>query len=127
MIKIMCLYSWKSKRKSEKDIECYKVLKYDKENKLSSPYQDWFKWEVGVEYNADKAKLIYDGEIHEGYFHTYDTYHSAVKSTFTMPGIQKKIVICKCIIPKCTYFYSGIHSDGHEGYALKSLKIVEIL
>jgi hypothetical protein len=103
------------------------VLKYDKENKLSSPYKDWFKWEIGVEYKADNAKLIYDGEIHEGYFHTYDTFHAAEKSVFSMKGYFKKIVICKCIIPKHTYFYHGIHSDGQEGYASKSLKIVEIL
>lgn len=130
----MCLYSWKTKKKAENDIECYKVLKYDSNGILSSLFQDSFKWEIGNEYKAERAKYIYKRNIDSGYFHSYisemtalDVYNSLIKDYNSGLGTFSELKILKCIIPKGTYFYEGIHSDGRDGYASKSLKIVEML
>ena len=124
----MCLYSWKAKKKAENDIECYKVLKYDQNGILSSPFQESFKWEVGKEYKDERAKLLYRGEVNEGYFHSYNSYMTAFNACVNDFNSKRRLIIARCIIPKGTYFYQGIHSSGgREGYASKSLKIVEVL
>lgn len=123
----MCLYSWKTKKKAENDIVCYKILKYDNNGILSSPLQDSFKWELGKEYRAERATFSFFGDISKGYFHSYISEMTAFNAMHSSLGCFKKSRIFKCIIPKGTYFYEGIHSDGREGYASKCLKIVEML
>lgn len=123
----MCLYSWESKKKAENDIVCYKVIKYDDNGILSSPIQGSFKWELGKEYRAERAIFSAFGCISKGYFHSYISEWAAFNAQHSSLGCFKETRIFKCIIPKGTYFYQGIHSDGREGYASKSLKIVEIL
>ena len=115
----MCLYSWQNRKKATKDIVCYKTLNCIK-GKLHSIYGRHI-WELDTVYEAERAKPnYYEDEITFGYFHSYDKMFNQYSLS---PGLQR---YAKCIIPKDTYYYYGIHSDGHEGYASKKLKIVEI-
>lgn len=116
----MCLLIQGSKKKAKRDIICYKVmLKID--DKLCSRYINRFKWEIGKTYTCTKrsATRYYKDEIGDGYFHSYSDMHLSV--------FVGNIVVCKCVIPKDTWYYSGIHSDGIDGYASKSIIVEEII
>lgn len=116
----MCLYSCQSRKKATKDIVCYKILNCINGD-LYSIYGK-HKWEVGTLYEAERAKpSYYDDEIKFGYFHSYDKEIEINK--YSLNSMQR---VVRCIIPKGTYYYHGIHSDGREGYASKKLKVVHV-
>ena len=120
----MCLYSWQKRKKATKDIECYKIVLI-KNGVIHSKYHDK-EWELNKLYEAENAlpfRIKSDGDVTSGYFHSYDSFEEVKRWAFC----DKNEVVCKCIIPDGTYYYYGIHSDGHEGYASKKLKITEII
>lgn len=128
----MCLYSWQKRKKSSKDIICYKVFICDKDgNNLTSRYRDAFKWIIGKLTKAERAKagcIKRDGEITTGYFHSYEKAKEAIESILS-PELYhergKSLLVYECIIPAGSYYYYGIHSDGREGYASKELIVVK--
>ena len=121
----MCLYSWQSRKKATKDIECYKIVVVS-DGVMRSQFHNDNIWELNKVYEAEKAlpgRIKYDGDVASGYFHSYNYLDSARRAF----SYEKYEIICKCIIPAGTYYYAGIHSDGHTGYASKKLKITEII
>lgn len=123
----MCLYKRGSRKRAKEDILCYKVLIYNiKESKYHSKFKK-YEWEIGVEKEAGKTKpgcISKYGEIGSGYFHSYK-WAWAINSNGSTS--EYKECIFRCIIPKGSYYYEGIHSDGIDGYASKKLKILEEL
>ena len=95
---------------------------------LRSRYRSNFKWIVDKVYQADKAWTgsLRRGEIKEGYFHSYSKVPINTLNTNPFFDVYSlKECIYECIIPEGTYYYTGTHSDGMEGYASKYLKIVK--
>lgn len=123
----MCLYKRGNRKRAQKDIIAYKILVYTKRD---ARYHSMFKnyiWDIGVEQEAKKAKpgcISKYGEVGSGYFHSYKNVVFGLNSESTS---EYKKCIFKCIIPKGSYYYEGIHSDGLDGYASKKLKILEEL
>lgn len=126
----MCLYirGKGSKKKAEKDIVCYKILALDENGHLCSRYKSYFMWIVDKTYRADNAWTgsIKAGEVKEGYFHSY-TYNPLYNPKQVDVLLVQNLVVYECIIPAGTYYYKGRHSDGVEGYASKSLKLIKRL
>ena len=121
----MCLRKISVKKRANKDIECYKIVRlgyYDGTfNSLFFPQQ---KWEIGVEYNAPRKSRNYPlNEINSGYFHSYANKRAAM--SFDNPF--KNCVLVKCIIPKGSTYYSGKNLDLASCFASKKLKVVEII
>lgn len=117
----MCMLKSSTRLKATKDIVCYKVCKYN--GKRLSSFFYHFIWKLNHTYEAEHARVApIKDHIYDGYFHT-----------FTSPELCSRIlknegtIMCKCIIPKGTYYFKGWHDDCREGYASKKLKIVEIL
>lgn len=115
----MCFYiheKYPDVQVADKDIECYKILKFSKEseNKIS-PFQNevYFKKGGNSEYVIKKVKKFSfdsDGDIYEG-LHTYSDFPTSreVKS-----GFQE---IYAAVIPKGTkYYYDPFF---HEYVSLK--------
>ena len=117
----MCLLKQSSKLKAKEDIVCYKVC-YLRNNYLCSFFHD-FLWDLNKVYEAERAKPARRRcSIYDGYFHSY------AKPEHAYGLLQREnVVLVKCIIPKDTYYYKGIHQEGKDGYASKKLKIVEIV
>ena len=121
----MCLYSWQKRKKATKDIECYKIF-VKTDGVIRSRYYV-YRWKFGEIQESQKAlpgRIKRDGEVTSGYFHSYNSLSEAKRSLLCY---KENEILCKCIIPKGSYYYYGIHSDGHEGYASKKLKITEII
>lgn len=117
----MCLLKLSSKLKATQDIVCYKVC-YLRNNYLYSFFHD-FVWDLNKVYEAERAKPARSrNSIYDGYFHSYEKPESSY-DLFEYPNT----VLVKCIIPKGTYYYKGVHQAGKWGYASKKLKIVEIV
>lgn len=127
----MCLTTFtKYPSKATKDIVCYKYLIKKKGIKdLMSPFTG-FRWEAGKEYTADRsAPRFVSNNIKDGYFHSYE-YKEAAEfegEEFTHIRSHVEYRIVKCIIPKGSRYYKGIHTGGDGGYASKKIKIVEVL
>ena len=128
----MCLTTFtKYPSKATKDIVCYKYLIKKKGIKgLMSPFTG-FRWEVRKEYTADRsAPRFVSNNIKDGYFHSYEYKDSAEFEaeifTNTRCGVAEYHIV-KCIIPKGSRYYKGIHTGGADGYASKKIKIVEVL
>ena len=128
----MCLTTFtKYSSKATKDIVCYKYLiKRTGSNHLESPYT-YFHWDIGKEYTADRsAPRLVPGNIKDGYFHSYEykeaAEYRAEEYRHARYGIAEYRIV-KCIIPKGSRYYKGIHTGGEDGYASKKIKIVEVL
>jgi len=114
------------KRRSADDIVCYKILIKDRYGNLFSPLHP-FLWKLNVEYKAERRwSPLARNEVKDGYFHTYGDRPSG-RIVVSLPAHDSTVVLCKCIIPKGSYYYFGEHSNGVLGYASKKLKIVEII
>lgn len=118
----MCLLKQSSKLKATQDIVCYKVC-YLRNNHLYSFFHDDFVWDLNKVYEAERAKPASSrSSIYDGYFHSYEK----SESSYDLFAYANTVLV-KCIIPKGTYYYKGIHQAGKWGYASKKLKIVEIV
>ena len=117
----MCLLAETIKpKKATRDIVCYKFPV--KRLHLESPWTH-FQWELNKEYKADRSGPRWSPrDIKDGYFHSYKTKDQAIRGAyeFTGPAIDVTYVY-ECIIPKGTYYFEGIHSGGHQGYASKKI------
>lgn len=123
----MCLYPKGNLKKAKHDIVCYKVMFRTQANKYFSIYWDrldpWYegkfkkaKYTRPLRYNS--YVILGFGEIGDGFFHSYVN---------EIISCDDEMCVCKCIIPKKTYYFEGIHSDGNYGYASKKLKIVKVI
>ena len=118
----MCLLKQSSKLKAAQDIVCYKVCCLRNNNYLCSFFHD-FVWDLNKVYEAERAKPASSrSSIYDGYFHSYEK----PESGYDLFAYANAVLV-KCIIPKGTYYYKGIHQAGKWGYASKKLKIVEIV
>lgn len=117
----MCLLKQSSKLKAAQDIVCYKVC-YLRNSHLYSFFHD-FAWDLNKVYEVERAKPARSrSSIYDGYFHSYEK----PESGYDLFAYANAVLV-KCIIPKGTYYYKGIHQAGKWGYASKKLKIVEIV
>lgn len=121
----MCLYPKYKLKKAKHDIVCYKVMLNKKSNIFYSIYwntnEPWYIGEFKKGKHVWGRDFIFSGEIGSGYIHSYKDERDAITSC------DDFLCVCKCIIPKGSYYYEGIHSDGKYGYASKKLKIVKKL
>jgi len=136
----MCLYAKGKIKKAEEDIVCYKYLALsigrDEYGNISStwcsPYVN-IGWEIGKAKENTNNKPYYDahGDVSEGFFHTFkslsDTKDAKNGYDFWNNGGRKQLGVFKCIIPKGTLYFEGIHGgfNQFQGYASKKLLIVE--
>jgi hypothetical protein len=133
----MCLTKEGCRRKATKDIECYKVLLEYNDNgvtRLFSPYYGYKEWEIGktfINYERGYSPTPNSHNVFGGYYHSYENLQYSYLTSKDIERRQKttkpRVVICKAIIPKGTYYYYGYHYGGYWGYASKELKIVEVL
>ena len=121
----MCLLIKGSRKKAIEDIPCYKVLrKYNK--MLVSPFQFFVTQDYNVVWKVNETKTDTrkgkrnNGQIGEGYFHSYENFVDAMACLNVIPMVPMKIF--KAIIPKGTWYYEG-YVNGDPGYASKSLRI----
>lgn len=118
----MCLIVKGGKKKAKTDIVCYKIMAHYPRG-ICSRYHSFMMWEVGKEYQAFRACSGFIKkykEIHEGYFHSY--------CEIPITDINKdNEYVYECIIPKGTWYFQGMHTDGYDGYASKSLKVIRCL
>jgi len=120
----MCMLKLSSRLKASHDIVCYKVCICNAD-KIYSLHNNHFIWELNKEYEAERASPTRSkGNIFDGYFHSFDNIEYA-KDLAAHSYWVKYAMVYKCIIPKGTYYYKGLHDDGRRGYASKKLKIVE--
>lgn len=124
----MCLLSETVKpKKAEKDIRCYKVLFRNKKTKeLYSPYMSYYKWELNKEHKAERARYIHNRMVMNGYFHTFKHANVAdhLARNFKTDHMHTAVVY-ECKIPAGTYYFTGLDSQFHDGYASKKLVILE--
>lgn len=117
----MCLIVKGGKKKAKTDIVCYKIM-VQYPGGICSRYH-FMTWEIGREYQAYRACSGFIKkykEIHEGYFHSY--------CEIPVTDISKhNEYVYECIIPKGTWYFQGMHTDGNDGYASKSLKVIRCL
>lgn len=131
----MCLLIQGNRRIAKEDIICYKVLaewrniSTLKIASIVSLFHQNNKWELGVEQTAKRTVARWVKEqIEDGYFHSYKFEDSAYAARCfhhddAVPNMT--FGVYKCIIPKGSPYYYGIHSGGNEGYASKRLKVME--
>jgi len=129
----MCLTTFgntKANRKcATRDIVCYKVFVISLDDFLqptvinSMYHRTNVPWKIGVTKTAEKSPFIYCGEVKGGYFHSYRDWVDAQQIIKRGDG-TRRLMVFKCVIPKGTWYYTGIHSDGFDGYASKQLRIV---
>ena len=126
----MCLTTFtKNPSKATKDIVCYKFLiRRAGQNYLTSPYT-CFRWKIGKEYTADRSAPRYvPGNIRDGYFHSYEYKEAAEFEAKEFIDNRLDVMeyhIVKCIIPKGSRYYKGIHTGGGDGFASKKIIMVE--
>lgn len=121
----MCMLKLSSKLYAKEDIVCYKILRQlsiDGITTLKSFYND-YKWVIGKHERASRSKARYDNNIYDGYFHSYREIPKELPRI--NPSFDVIPVIYKCIIPKGSLYYKGIHSDALDGYCSKSLIVTE--
>jgi len=119
----MCLLKQSTRLKATKDIVCYKVCKCFVDESIHSFYFDEYKWKLNKVYEAEHAHIAYTSySVYDGYFHTFASPEMA-NAMLVYPSAR----LFKCIIPKGTYYFKGIHQGGKDGYASKKLKIVEMV
>lgn len=132
----MCLLIQGNRRIAKEDIICYKVLaewrniSTLKIVSIASLFHQGNKWELGVEQTAERAvPRWFKDQIEDGYFHSYKFQDSARTEKlwrYSDSGVSSMTFgVYKCIIPKGSPYYYGIHSGGNEGYASKRLKVME--
>lgn len=131
----MCLLIQGNRRIAKEDIVCYKVLAEWRNIStlemtfITSLFHQNNKWELGVEQTAERAVARWvKWQIEDGYFHSYKFQANASAERFfhrdyDVPNMT--FGVYKCIIPKGSPYYYGIHSGGNEGYASKRLKVME--
>ena len=124
----MCLYPKGNLKKAKHDIVCYKVMYRTTDNTFHSKFWNTYdSWYIG---EFKKAKFSYYsvnspdvfGGINGGYIHSYKACYDAKTSCD-----EDELCVVKCIIPKKTHYYEGLHSSGKYGYASKKLKIIEVI
>ena len=130
----MCLTKFGSRKKSRYEKVCYKIFEENlTTHEICSRFHKGFKWEVGKEYEAERAhngRLWYYGEVNSGYFHSYEKLEYAideVNNYYKNSNNAAYLVIYECAIPSDTPYYWGIHSDGHDGYASKRLILKKLI
>lgn len=120
----MCLYTNGKIKKAKKDIVCYKIMFNGRlRNTFHSIYWNTNEaWNIGSFKKGNSIIKRYDiiDEIGSGYIHSYKNESDAKKSV-------DEFTVCMCVIPKKTYYYEGIHSDGKYGYAAKKMKILKVV
>ena len=135
----MCLYAKGKIKKAEEDIVCYKYLSLsigrneygDISSTWCSPYIN-IGWEIGkVKEISDNVPCYDYGCVTYGFFHTFknlnDTEAAKNHYDFWNNSGMKQLGVFKCIIPKGTLYYEGVHNSiqQYEGYASRKLLIVE--
>ena len=131
----MCLLIQGNRRIAKEEIVCYKVLaewrniSTLKIVSIASLFHQGNKWELGVEQTAERAVPRWvKCQIEDGYFHSYKFQDRALTEKLWHPdnGVSSMTLgVYKCIIPKGSPYYYGVHSGGCEGYASKRLKVME--
>lgn len=114
-------------KKATEDILCYKVVKKNYKGDLISPFYPKFVWQVGVEAgpNENAIRRFIPTDIEGGYLHSFSTISGALDMTL-FGSDRKNLRIYKCVIPKGTHYYEGMHSNGFSGYASKKLKLIKL-
>lgn len=126
----MCMLKLSSKLYAKEDIVCYKILRQmhiGDMTTLKSLLND-YRWVIGKRERASRSKARYDNKIYDGYFHSYREIPKKLPHISPFLDAMSVIsipVIYKCIIPKGSLYYEGIHSDALDGYCSKSLVVVE--
>jgi hypothetical protein len=122
----MCLFKdtrHHTKIKATEDIVVYKFLVTCPDGSLRSPYMPNFKWDIGKEYTANRAKFVHYTTVKDGYFHSYrrETDAHRRRQIYGAPEAN----VYKCIIPKGSYYYVGYDPVWLDCFASKKLKIIE--
>lgn len=124
----MCLLrDPRSRLKAKEDIVCYKVFKVNDNHEIVSPFHTFFIWTPKTVI-TDKVRGVNhygDGYVEKGYFHSFKNMDDAMdlcRGVNTCTHFHNAIV-CKCIIPKGSYYYKGWFRNRHS-FASKSLMIL---
>lgn len=139
----MCLRTKQKEPKiAQEDITCYKVLEIcnpewevesgrkrkSKKTVFGSIYYPNFKWSIDKRYRS--RLVIEPTHIENDYavtkaFHAYQTLEFA-KSYYKTVSVTPCVIV-RCIIPKGSKYYEGIHTVGGDGYASNQMVIKEIV
>lgn len=117
------------------DITCYKILVKINKNEFITPYKysvinDTKKTFVAS--GDDKATFFFTMndvtyyEVNGGFIHTYSSINDAIYVRHIIEEEQvnrAKAVIFKCVIPKGTDYYPGMHGTIF-GYAAKQINFI---
>lgn len=130
----MCLYLKKNTKKkiANRDIVCYKVVSYDKNDKTHVVSQfEGFEYTLGkFEYSQldapDARHRVFRG------FHSYKYYEDALEAILLDCNYgnswRNTWKICKCIIPNGSHYYDGVQPTipyDVVGYCSNQIVIME--
>lgn len=131
----MCMINSSSTKRSKKDMKCYKIVAYDRENSLvkSIFYEKDFK--LNVEYqegSEDEFSSNLSSEKGAGGFHSFVDFEEAlsyfrvVQSHFSLIS---EIVLAEGIIPKNSLYCTGgmKHDSSLRNYFSHKIIIKNVL
>lgn len=120
---------------AKKDITVYKVVKqYAWPDKLYAYFYGGYYYLLGqvqtskLSYPAKWGHIFVRGEIHEG-FHSITTWDQArrlYKWFQNNHGVDERLVIARCTIPKGASYYTGTW-EAYAGLASDQLRVDEVI
>lgn len=126
----MCLYITSDRLIAENDIECLKVLDIN----LRSWYQKFQYAFNRKEEKREEDLLLTQGAMitsnikyygTEG-FHSYSTEDNDTSVVRRYYDLAPDALFVKCIIPKGSVYYCGVHSNGLKGYMSNAIIPVNV-
>lgn len=113
-------------KRSDQDIECFKIYIKTADGFYKSPFRRDFMPAFNMLIEEDNFKPICKDEVNIGYHsfaYSFDT--SLVYSEWSKDKWEP--IIVKCIIPAYTYYFEGTFYDRMKSYCSKCIVLKEII